>query len=135
MGGRPAFALVLSLALTSAAYSQEVVRKDASQADPKPAAADAAVSGDEQTQAEADGAWARAVMDRAAAGKSSGSKAGCVRNHDRAPHGEVWAGAGSNGYRDVGGVVTEPIGNCSTLTVGYDQGSDNLDYGRGRRGR
>jgi hypothetical protein len=133
MFARPAFALVLSLALTSTAYSQEIVSKDASQADPKPAAADGAASGDEQSQAEADGAWARAVMDRAAAGKTSDSKASCVRNPDRSPHGEAWVAAGSNGYREAGGVATVPVGNCSTLTVGFDQGQDNS--GRGRRGR
>ncbi len=89
--------------------------------------------GDEQAQAEADGAWARAVMDRAAAGKTSGAKPGCVRNPDRSPHGEAWVAAGSSGYRDVGAVATVPVGNCSSLTVGFDQGQDN--YGRGRRGR
>lgn len=132
---RPAFALVLSLALTSVAFSQEILRNDPSQADPRPAATDAAASGDEQSQAEADGAWARAVMDKAAAGKSRDSKAGCVRNPDRAPHGEVWAGAGSNGYRDIGGVVTQPVGDCATVTVGYEQGQDSLGHRRGRRGR
>jgi hypothetical protein len=128
---RPAFALVLSLALTSAAYSQEIVHNDGSQADPKTVVSDAPVSGDERAQAEADGAWARAVMDRAASGKTSNDKAGCVRNPDRSPHGEAWVSAGSDGYHDVGAVATTPIGNCSTLTVGFDQGQ----YGGGRRGR
>jgi hypothetical protein len=133
---RPVFALVLSLALTSAAYSQEILRNDPANADPKPVAT-AAVSADaDQTDAEANGAWARAVMDRAADNKKvAAAKSGCVRNPDRAPHGEVWAGVGTRGYNDIGGVVTQPIGDCSTLTLGYEQGGGDVGYGRGRRGR
>lgn len=52
---------------------------------------------------------------------------GCEPPPDRKPHGEVWAGIGTGGYRSVGGVVTQPIGNCGSLTVG-------VSYERGRYG-
>jgi hypothetical protein len=136
MFARSAYALVLSLALTSAASSQELIRNDAANADPQPAAA-AHVSDDQaQADAEANGAWARAVMDKAADNKKIASgKPGCVRNPDRAPHGEVWAGVGTRGYNDIGGVVTQPLGDCSTVTLGYEQSHGDEGYGRGRRGR
>ena len=44
---------------------------------------------------------------------------GCVpASPDGKPHGEVWAGAGAHGYREAGGVVTEPIGRCGQVTIG-----------------
>ena len=49
------------------------------------------------------------------------------------PHGEVWAGIGTRGYREVGGVVTQPLGACGTLTLGVDHiQSDGYRPGRPR---
>jgi hypothetical protein len=39
---------------------------------------------------------------------------------DRNPHGEVWAGAGTHGYRDVGGVVCIPAGDNAAVTIAVD---------------
>ena len=39
---------------------------------------------------------------------------------DKNPHGAVWAGVGTHGYRNVGGVVCVPLGNNSAVTVAVD---------------
>ena len=41
---------------------------------------------------------------------------------DRAPHGEVFAGVGTHGYREGGGVVCVPIGDKAAVTVAVDAG-------------
>jgi hypothetical protein len=130
-------AVTASLALATVAQGQEVVQSnDAHRADP-PAAT--APTPEDEYNAAANGAWARAVMDNATNGKAAAvdgkSSSGCVRNPDRAPHGEVWAGAGTGGYRDYGGVVTRPLGDCAQVTLGIEQSQDNYGGGYGRRGR
>ena len=45
----------------------------------------------------------------------------CPTRIDKRPHGEVWAGIGTGGYREVGGVVTQPIGDCATVTIGMSR--------------
>ena len=49
---------------------------------------------------------------------------------DRAPHGEVFAGVGTHGYREGGGVVCVPLGDRAAVTVAVDAG--RIDD-RGRR--
>jgi len=44
---------------------------------------------------------------------------------DRSPHGEVWAGVGTGGYRDIGGAVCTPIGDYGALSVAVDAGRAN----------
>jgi hypothetical protein len=41
---------------------------------------------------------------------------------DRSPHGEVWAGVGTHGYRDIGGAVCAPIGDHSAVSIAVDAG-------------
>jgi hypothetical protein len=41
---------------------------------------------------------------------------------DRAPHGEVWAGVGTNGYREVGGAVCAPLGDNAAVSLSVDTG-------------
>jgi len=41
---------------------------------------------------------------------------------DTKPHGEVWAGVGTQGYRNAGGVVCQPIGQDGALTIAVDAG-------------
>ena len=73
---------------------------------------------------EAIGAWARGVMADAASpgaaqpGQPAGARTCVPASPDGKPHGEVWAGAGTHGYREAGGVVTEPLGQCGQLTIG-----------------
>lgn len=45
---------------------------------------------------------------------------------DRRPHGEVWAGVGTHGYRDVGTAMTAPVGKCGSVSIAIDraEGSD-----------
>ncbi len=40
---------------------------------------------------------------------------------DAKPHGEVWAAAGTRGYRDIGGVLCQPLGKTSALTIAVDR--------------
>jgi len=39
---------------------------------------------------------------------------------DKSPHGEVWAGVGTHGYRNVGGAVCVPVGANAQVTVAID---------------
>jgi hypothetical protein len=52
---------------------------------------------------------------------------GPVRDHK--VHGEVSVGVGTNGYREVGGIVTGPIGDDGQATIAIDAGQ----IGSGRR--
>ncbi len=49
---------------------------------------------------------------------------------DHTPHGEVYAGAGTRGYREAGGVVCVPVGDNAAVTIAVDAGQIN---GRGYR--
>ena len=49
---------------------------------------------------------------------------------DRSPHGEVFAGVGTHGYREGGGVVCVPLGDHASATLAVDAG--RIDD-RGRR--
>jgi len=41
---------------------------------------------------------------------------------DQSPHGEVFAGAGTHGYREAGGAVCVPIGDHAAVNVAVDFG-------------
>ncbi len=41
---------------------------------------------------------------------------------DTKPHGQVWAGVGTQGVRDVGGVVCQPLSNGGALSIAVDAG-------------
>jgi hypothetical protein len=49
---------------------------------------------------------------------------------DKTPHGEVWAGVGTHGYREGGGVVCVPLSDRAAVTIAVDAGQ--MD-GWGRR--
>ena len=74
---------------------------------------------------EAHGAWARNVMAHAgqpdAAPADHPPRPGCDPAADRKPHGEVWAGVGTGGYREAGAAVTAPLGDCGQATIVVDK--------------
>jgi hypothetical protein len=39
---------------------------------------------------------------------------------DKTPHGEVWAGVGTHGYRQAGGAVCIPVGDHAQVTLAVD---------------
>jgi hypothetical protein len=129
---RPGVLLFTALAgagiVASAARADEPIATAAAGPPPVAETAAAPLATDDQSP-EAIGAWARGVMDgqpsTAAAGPARG--AGCTPAIDRKPHGEVWAGVGTGGYREGGGVVTAPVGACGQVTVAIDR----TDMGRG----
>ncbi len=41
---------------------------------------------------------------------------------DKSPHGEVYAGVGTRGYREAGGVVCVPLGDHAAATIAIDAG-------------
>jgi hypothetical protein len=47
-------------------------------------------------------------------------KDGQVQKPDKNPHGEVWAGVGTSGYRDIGGTVCVPIGDHAAVNIAVD---------------
>lgn len=49
-------------------------------------------------------------------------KDGQIQKPDRKPHGAVWARVGTRGYREAGGVVCQPIGDHSAVTIAVDAG-------------
>jgi hypothetical protein len=122
---RIALPLLLAASLTSpAAWADEVITTNANA--PPPPAAEApppAPPIDEAAKAQAIGDWAQRVM----AGErhpeeiaAADRKKGCVPAADRKPHGQVWGSIGTGGYRSVGGVVTQPIGDCSQVTIAVE---------------
>jgi hypothetical protein len=122
----------------SGAAAQEIVRAGAEGAPPEAEAVRAAPAVDpEAAKARAIGDWAQRVLAGAPAaaeddGKPAPAKGcGALPASDGKPHGEVWAGVGNHGYREVGGVVTQPLGRCGSLTVAVDRTEGNF----GRRGR
>ena len=50
---------------------------------------------------------------------------------DKTPHGEVWAGVGTRGYRDIGGAVCVPVGDNAAVSIAIDAGQ--IDGRRRRR--
>lgn len=89
-----------------------------------PATAPAAPLGQVQpAAAEAPGDWARRVMagEPAPEEVAEAQQGRCPTRVDTKPHGEVWAGIGTGGYREVGGVVTQTIGDCATVTIGMSR--------------
>jgi hypothetical protein len=120
------------IAFASAALADEAIATHGDAAPAAEAPVDQATAQDRQKQA--NGAWARRVLagqatDEAAADKDSGKR--CPQQGDGKPHGEVWAGVGTGGYRNVGGVVTQPIGDCAQVTVAIDH--SQFDGARRRR--
>lgn len=64
------------------------------------------------------GAWARGVIEGRPSDETISAKQDrCPTPADNRPHGQVWAGIGTGGYREVGGVVTKRFGNCASATV------------------
>jgi hypothetical protein len=125
------------LLAASAASAQEIVRAGPEGSPPAAEAAPVAAAPDpEAVKARAIGDWAQRVLAGAPAVDEDAAKPaakGCAAlpASDGKPHGEVWAGVGNHGYREVGGVVTQPLGKCGSLTVAIDRTEGNF----GRRGR
>ena len=112
-----------------AALAQEVITSGDAGAPPsaRTSAAGPAELGDPQQSPAAIGAWARDVLagrpsreTQLAAGEAP-PPGRCAPPPDRAPHGEVWAGVGTRGYRQAGGVVTMPVGDCGHLSIAIDK--------------
>ena len=61
---------------------------------------------------------------------SNGDEDGADAKPDKRAHGEVFAGVGTHGYREVGGVVCVPLGDKASATIAIDVG--HMD-GWGRR--
>jgi hypothetical protein len=115
--------LILAAALIAptAALAQEAIATGPEGAPPAAEAPWAPLAEDPQSP-EAIGQWARGVI----AGQPSEdgqklARTGCTPPDDRRPHGEVWAGIGTRGYRELGGVVTQPIGKCGSVTIAVDK--------------
>jgi hypothetical protein len=132
-----ALSLLAASGAGSAAWAQEVI-KTGPDGSPPGAIPAPTPGGDPDQSPEAIGAWARGVLagDRApreqvAAAPANGKAPGCTPPPDNRPHGEVWGAAGTGGYRDVGGVVTQPIGSCGSVTLMIDQSQSNYRW-RGR---
>ncbi|MGA0603076.1 hypothetical protein ACO2Q3_20380 [Caulobacter sp. KR2-114] len=52
---------------------------------------------------------------------------------DHSAHGEIHAGVGTHGYRNIGGAVCKPIGDNGAIAIAIDK--TDGDYGYGRRWR
>jgi hypothetical protein len=123
----PAPALLVALAAAllapSTVLAQEAIATGPEGAPPAAEAAKRPITEDPQSP-EAIGRWARGVI----AGQPSEegqqiarARTGGTPPDDRRPHGEVWAGIGTRGYRELGGVVTQPVGKCGSVTIAVDK--------------
>lgn len=124
---------VLALLIPFGAHAQEAISTaSASDAGPPPASAPAAQANGEEDP----GDWARRVLAGKPApdeAKPGGPSCAMAATDDR-PQGEVWAGIGTRGYREIGGVVTQKIGECSSVTIAVSKTEGpNLGRHSGRR--
>jgi hypothetical protein len=131
-------AAALALAWASSAAADEPIKTAGAGAPPPAveataiAAPQAAPTSDKSAQAIGD--WARGVLAGApAADAAKPDRPRCAAPPDRKPHGEVWAGIGTHGYREVGGVVTQPIGDCGSVTIAVSHSEADFGRGHGRR--
>jgi hypothetical protein len=113
-------AVALSLVLVSSAWAQEAVEPAP---DSVPVSADSleTAAGDESVQA--DDGWVDHVAARDGEERELDAprSSRCAPHHDGERHGQVWAEVGTGGYRSAGAVVTQPLGDCGTLTVGVSK--------------
>lgn len=138
-----AYAFAAAL-LATPALAQEIVRAGADGAPPMDDTVSAApldrAAATDAARDRAIGEWGKRViagqstaeLDAPAGDKPAAAK-GCGNQpaNDGKPHGQVWAGVGTHGYRNIGGVVTQPIGQCGSLTLAIDKTEG--DFGRRRR--
>jgi hypothetical protein len=127
----PAFlaAALAACACASAAGASEVIATAGQGAGAPPAAAPSPLAPPplpaDENSPEAIGAWARGVMagqpSREAVAGAPAPGGRCPAPPDSKPHGEVWAGIGTGGYREAGGVVTQPVGDCGEVTLGVSR--------------
>lgn len=72
--------------------------------------------------AQAHGEWARGILEgRSVPETRDTARSTRCASGPRRPTGEVWAGIGTRGYREVGGVVTHRIGECGSATIGVSR--------------
>lgn len=136
----PALAIALAAALLtpSAVLAQEAIATGPEGAPPAAETPNRPLAEDPQSP-EAIGRWARDVIAgrpteearQVAEAQRNPQGRGCTPPEDRKPHGEVWAGVGTGGYRELGGVVTQPVGKCGSVTIAVDK-MENDNYRRRR---
>ncbi|MDP3383904.1 MAG: hypothetical protein Q8S47_11320 [Phenylobacterium sp.] len=126
-------AIALAAALSVAAFAGAALAEDGPIAtgragDPPAAQAQAQAApispGLEPTlRTEAPGDWARRVMagEPAPEEVAEAQQGRCPTRVDNKPHGQVWGSVGTGGYREIGGVVTQPLGDCATVTIGMSR--------------
>lgn len=126
-------AIALAAALSVAAFAGAALAEDGPIAtgragDPPTAQAQAQAApispGLEPTlRTEAPGDWARRVMagEPAPEEVAEAQQGRCPTRVDNKPHGQVWGSVGTGGYREIGGVVTQPLGDCATVTIGMSR--------------
>ncbi|HEY8571914.1 hypothetical protein [Phenylobacterium sp.] len=111
------------LLLAAPALAQEAIATASAEPPPGAEAPPVAVREDPSSP-EAIGRWAQGVLAGAPAESSRTDAAPsgrCAPPADRKPHGSVWAGIGSGGYRNIGVEVTEPVGDCGQVTIAIDK--------------
>jgi hypothetical protein len=124
-----------------AAVTISLIGSSALAQDGPPAAAAAAdeaptlINNADQDAARANSEWVRRVLagESTDDAKTKTAAKDCDRNLDNKAHGVVWGSVGSGGYKSGGAIITQPVGDCSSITVGYEQTHDNSDYYRGDR--
>jgi hypothetical protein len=135
MSPRLLVACCVALTWGSAAAAQEAMSTAGAAASPPPAAelrATPVQAPDQAQEAQEIGDWARGVLAGAPSREEAAQadRSRCGGPTDGKPHGEVWAGVGTRGYRELGGVVTQAIGKCGSVTLG----ASHSEGGYGRRG-
>ena len=106
----------LLLLMGAPALADEVISTHSGES-PTPEAPSMPTRGPDRDQRQANGDWARKVMAGQPTVEDGDDARRCRPANDGKPHGEVWVGVGSRGYKEVGGVVTQPIGDCAEVTV------------------
>jgi hypothetical protein len=120
MKSRLAAALVSAFALAGAAQAQEAIPTAANAADggaPAVAASGAPITISNRREHDD-----RGPVRIGPCGAPYRSVDGGPPKPDKNPHGEVFAGVGTRGYREAGGAVCIPLGDNAQVTLAVDAG-------------
>lgn len=130
-------ALFVAGAGVTSAVAEEIVKTGDAGAPVAAVAPGMAVLGQPTGNAGAVGAWADNILNGGPATPDADAPkppSACEAVvGDGKTHGEVSAGIGTRGYREVGGVVSQPVGRCGRVTVMVNQVDGETPSWRARR--
>lgn len=131
--------LTAALSLTAlAARADEVIATHSGEVPTAQATAASPLDQGAQAKRQADGDWARRVIaglpsEEPQDGAAETLRPRCPAN-DGKPHGEVWVGVGTGGYKTAGVAASQPLGDCGEVAIAVSRTEGGALLRRGPRG-